>query len=627
VADAYAAWDLDPTSTAAANGVAEAIKAVVDDYWATYPDLEYLVIVGDDRVIPFRRVADQVPRVEWREHRYGTVSPDSTVGAALADDMTLTDDYYGDAVPTVPDHVQWDGHDLYIPDLGIGRLIETPTEIMAQIDTFLSGDEVAAGTAIVTGYDFVQDSAQAICSELGDDGLVTDCTLIGEDWTDGDFTTSVLNTRHDLVSINGHADHAVIGTPASSDDDVSSLDLAGATADHARALWYTVGCHSGLNVPPGNPYQSLDAAQALAARQVNYVANTGYGWGFPFSVGLSEQLMLDFSEWLVYGQSATAGGALVAAKQEYYLGRLQLDYYDEKILIESTLYGLPMYRYTTPAAAAEARVMAAADRTPIREEQKVTLGDGLTVNRYSYQFPALLPVSTDGGTYYTLGDMAHAQHGEPIQPKFVDDLAFPQTEARGIVFTGGRYGEEPAYDPVIEQAVIETEAPAEPLFDAPNWYPPVLHRLNRLDRGERLVTVLGQFNAQTETERLYEQLSFDIYYHADSTDYVAPDIVCVRSSLEADTATVSVKAADPLGIAAVVVAYTDGGGTWDSIALAKQGNGWTGSFPANAEAEFFVQVVDKAGNVAVSDNDGRYFAPGEGMGGCRIHLPIIFRNH
>lgn len=154
----------------------------------------------------------------------------------------------------------------------------------------------------------------------------------------------------------------------------------------------------------------------------------------------------------------------------------------------------------------------------------------------------------------------------------------------------------------------------------------MLHRLNRLDRGERLVTVLGQFNAQTETERLYEQLSFDIYYHADSTDYVAPDIVCVRSGLEADTATVFVKAADPLGIETVVVAYTDGGGTWDSIALAKQGNGWTGSFPANAEAEFFVQVVDKAGNVAVSDNDGRYFMPGEAKGACRIHLPLIVRH-
>lgn len=186
------------------------------------------------------------------------------------------------------------------------------------------------------------------------------------------------------------------------------------------------------------------------------MANTGYGWGFPFSVGLSEQLMLDYSEWLVYGQSATAGGALVAAKQEYYLGRQRFDYYDEKILIESTLYGLPMYRYTTPAAAAESRMMAAADVAPIREEQMVTLGDGLTVTQLSYQFPALLPVGTDGGTYYALGDMAHAQHGEPIQPKYVDDLSLRHTEARGIVFTGGRYGEEPAYDPVIEQATIET---------------------------------------------------------------------------------------------------------------------------------------------------------------------------
>ena len=39
-------------------------------------------------------------------------------------------------MPTVPDSGGWDGHALYIPDLGIGRLIETPGEIIAQIDAF-----------------------------------------------------------------------------------------------------------------------------------------------------------------------------------------------------------------------------------------------------------------------------------------------------------------------------------------------------------------------------------------------------------------------------------------------------------------------------------------------------------
>jgi parallel beta-helix repeat protein len=627
VADAYATWDLDPTSTAAANGVAEAIKAVVDARWAVYPALEYLVVVGDDRIIPFRRVPDQVPDFRDREHSYNHVSPNSTVGAALADDMTLTDDYYGDAVPTVPDDDDWEGHDLYIPDLGIGRLIETPTEIIGQIDTFLSGGEIATGTAIVTGYDFLQDSAQAICDELGEDDLSVDCSLIGDDWRDDQFVAAVLNTRHDLVSINGHADHAFIGTPAINDDDVSSLDLVGSTADHARSLWYTPGCHSGLNVPPGNPYQSLDAAQALAAQQINYVANTGYGWGFRFSVGLSEQLMLDFSERLVYGQSATVGGALASAKQEYYLADLEFDYYDEKILIESTLYGLPMYRYTTPTAAAGSRTMAAADPAPIRQAQMVTLGDGLTVNSMTYQFPAPVPVSTDGGTYYTFGDTAHAHHAEPIQPKYVDDLSFPQTEARGIVFKGGRYGEETSYDPVVEQAAIETTELEEPGFTAPNWYPPLLHRLNRLDQGERLVTVLGQFNSQTETARLYEQLSFDIYYHDNSSDYLAPDITYVGSRLQAGIATATVTAVDPLGIETVVVAYTDGGGTWDSIALTKQGSSWTGGFPASADSEFFVQVVDRAGNVAVSDNDGQYFKPGDVVSSHTIFLPIVMRDH
>lgn len=321
VAAAYAAWDAELTSTIKANAVAGAIKVLIDAQWAIHPDLEYLVIVGDDRVIPFRRVLNQACYYDWwygwqgREQDYTKVSGDSTVGSALKAEMNLTDDYYADAHPTVPDSPDWDGHDLYIPDLGVGRLIETPDEIIAQIDAFLANDGVTASNVVVTGYDFVKDGAQAMCNELDGDGIPTDCTLIGESWDDDDFVNTVLSTHHDAVSINGHANHYVIGTPSGY---VYSSDVAGATADHTRTIFYTVGCHSGLNVPPTNPYEPLDTAQALIQHQTNYIANTGYGWGSRDAISLSEQLMLDFTERLVYGQSATVGQALAAAKQEYY---------------------------------------------------------------------------------------------------------------------------------------------------------------------------------------------------------------------------------------------------------------------------------------------------------------------
>ena len=618
VATAYAAWGADLTSTAKANDVTGAIKALLGAQWAGHPDLEYLVIVGDDRVIPFRRVLDQT---RHPESKYKDVSCSSVTGAALCDDMSLTDDYYADAAPTVPDSDGWDGHALYIPDLGTGRLIETPAEIIGQIDTFLAGDGVTVAESVVTGYDFLQDAAQAVCSVLNGDGVASDCTLIGESWTAGQAIDRVLNTYHHLVSFNGHANHSTFGTPSGY---VSSNDIVDAATNHSRALFYTVGCHSGLNVPPTNPYQPLDVAQALVQHQANYVANTGFGWGYRTSIGLSEQLMLDFTERLVFGQSATVGQALAAAKQEYYLEEGDFDFYDEKIMIESALYGLPMYRYTTPATAVMGKGIEDDDQGDgvIKEEQMTLLGDGLTVNSISYQFPALLAESTDDGRYYTFGGAAHAGDGEPIQPKYVADLSFPQTEGHGIVFKGGLYADILSFNPVVDRAITETATLAEPTFSAPGWYPPLVHRFNRLERGDKLVTLLGQYNTQDQTERMYDQLTFDVYYHTSSDDWTAPKITGMSSELVGGEATISVQASDGSGIEAVVIAYTNGAGAWESVSLTEDGERWTGSFAAGAGTEFFVQVVDRAGNVVVNENNGRYFKPGEGSQSA-IYLPLV----
>jgi hypothetical protein len=541
--------------------------------------------------------------------------------------MTLTDDYYADATPSVPDTPAWDGHDLYVPDLGTGRLIETPDEMIGQIDAFLIEDEIATSDAIVTGYDFVKDGAQAMCSELNTDGISTDCTLIGENWSAANFIAQVLNTRHNLVSINGHAHHYAIGTPSGL---VSSNGVAQSTADHTRAVLYTVGCHSGLNVSPENPYQPLDTTQALIQHRANYIGNTGYGWGYLHSVGLSEQLMLDFTERLAYGQSATVGQALAAAKQEYYLNAWWSSntYYHEKILIESTLYGLPMYRYVTPTALTMQLKSQgeSQDAAVIKEEQMMLLDDGLTVNSLSYQFPALLAESTDAGRYYAFGDLIHAGDGEPIQPKYIVDLSFPETEAHGVVFKGGVYTDVLSFNPVVDRAVTETASLAEPTFEATGWYPAVPHRLNRLERGNRLVTLLGQFNPESQTERLYDQLSFDVYYHASSDDWMSPSITSISSELQVGSASIVVESEDESGIEAVVVTYTEGKGVWESIDLTESAGTWSGSFPADENVQFFVQVVDKVGNVTLSDHAGRYFKPGESVSNV-IYLPLILSHY
>ena len=617
VAAAYAVWNADPTNTAKANAVTAAIRNEVLAQWTAHPNLEYLVIVGDDRVIPFHRVLDQT---SYPEHHYTYVACTSITGAALCADMTLTDDYYTDRAPTVPGDAGWDGHDLYIPDLGTGRLIETPAEIVAQIDAFLADGDIAAGNGIVTGYDFARDGAQAMCSTLSNDGLTTDCSLIGTSWTAAQFKTQVLNTRHDIVSINGHANHYMMGAPSGS---VSSSEVAGAAADHTQAIFYTLGCHAGLNVPSNNPIQPLDLPQAFVGHRANYVANTGYGWGYVTSVGLSEQLMLDFTARLVYGQSATVGQALTAAKQEYYLNEAAFDYYDEKILIESTLYGLPMMRYMTPTPTAARHQAHEAGVT--QEEQVTLLENGLTVNSISYQFPALLTENTDDGLYYTFGGLVHSGNDEPIQPKYTADLSFPQTKAHGVIFRGGVYTDVLTFNPVIDRVITETATLAEPAFSAPGWYPPLLHSLNRLERGDNLVTLLGQFNPQSQTERIYDRLSFDVYYHSSSNDWTPPEITAMSSAVTGGSASIVVGAEDISGIEAVVIAYTNGGGAWASVSLTQNHGQWSGNFPASADTVFLIQAVDNGGNVAVNDHEGQYFRPGSGF--VAVYLPLVMKSN
>jgi hypothetical protein len=83
-----------------------------------------------------------------------------------------------------------------------------------------------------------------------------------------------------------------------------------------------------------------------------------------------------------------------------------------------------------------------------------------------------------------------------------------------------------------------------------------------------------------------------------------------------------------------VVAFTEDQGTWRSRDLAYEGTSgrWTGPISGTQQTVYFVQVVDGAGNVAVSDNKGRYHPlwpklPFYVDGGPRypLYLPLVVK--
>jgi hypothetical protein len=260
----------------------------------------------------------------------------------------------------------------------------------------------------------------------------------------------------------------------------------------------------------------------------------------------------------------------------------------------------------------------------VTDQSLTVVTAGLTRSSTSYSFPAFEDVVHDVGAFYTLAGQAQFDDGAPLQPRAAVDVSLMKTMPHGAVLRGATYLDLADFDPVVGQAVTDGSIYSEPSFDAPGWYPSVLFELNRFDTQASLALVLGQYHADQETERLYSDASFDIYYHDSATDWKAPALTSLSSALQSGEATIVVEAADSSGIETVVVAYTSGTGTWESVELEASGIAWTGSFPASFETRFFVQIVDGAGNVTVGDHGGRYFTPGQGS--YHVYLPFAVRD-
>jgi hypothetical protein len=626
-ASAYDAWKADATSlvnTTKANAVAASVRNLVMSFLDNNLNVKHIVLVGDDRIIPHRRVLEGALSKPERDYAV-SITANSTQWAACQDNMILTDDYYADRVPTT-----WQGQEIYLPDFAIGRLIEHPSEITAMIDAFLADDVTAINKALVAGYDFVQDSAGVVSSLFKNDEIATDDALIGYSWSGVDFRDKHLNAapRFDVQSINGHANHVTEIAP--DNDNVTASEVSTATADLSGALIFSVGCHAGLN-----DAGVLDLPQAFARQRANYVGNTGYGWGGG-GIVYSEALMRNYARDLLRDTTAQIGPALMAAKHRYYERAATLDAYDVKVLMQVILYGFPMAGVTSGGTLSPEDPFPSAG---IVITAPTALGD---VNVGSLAFGvsgAFGENEGEDGSFLDLDTWTHFSAGEPIQPRFFADASsLSGGDLHGAVFLGGTYTDTPAFDPVVALPVNEYVASTgEPAFSAAGWYPPVPfapHVDNSvLGTADTLVAVLGQYNAETGTERVYTQMTFETYYTF-SSDVTPPTISHIDSVLEPGSGLgrIKVEAGDASDILRVIVAYTDGAGTWQSrdldydTAMVR----WTGVISAITETQYFVQVVDGAGNVATDVNKDLYYGftpplPLIGDGANRIFLPVVLK--
>ncbi len=658
---------------AATNLLAAELRDLVNGLRGTDPDrptLQYVVLAGDDSVVPFFRRADGsglgpeenfVPPV-----RDGTASQ-----ASLRRNQVLTQDPYG-----ARQTLTLKGADVAVPDVAVGRLVETPAEITAALSRYaaLGGLLPTPRSSLVTGYDFLTDAADDVAGQLRsalgtgatttelitDAGVPTSRTTVGgvpsrtTSWTADDLRAALRARRNDVVYLAGHfsANSALAADDRTS---VVTTELAGPDVDLTNSLVLSAGCHSGYTVVDGHAVPGvtlgLDWTQLLARKGATFVAGTGYQYGDTDFLEYSERLYSGLVAQLRQGTGAVAlGTALLRAKQEYLASTPSLTGIHQKALAQATLYGLPMLGLDLPAGRTLPPVAPPVTPTPVESNPGAALG---LATRTVDVAPALVArtkpdASVPGGVRSWLEgpDGVQTLPGRPALPLQSLPVGTPDAAVRGVLVLSGTYAERGGTVPLTGSAATEYGA-ANPPFASQVALPRRLATANGLgqvagDGGTRLLVTPAQYRDDpavpgAAVERRWDRLGVRLFYSGNVTRYglnvpalaAPPSIGDVRSTVAgavATGATVEVSArvvGDPsAGIQQAWATWTarrgPAFGTLDSVALVRSEQDstlWRGTVRLAAgqdpqDVRFTVQAVNGVGLVGVEDNQGQEFVPG-----------------
>ena len=290
-------------------------------YREANPSIQYVVVVGGDDVIPFFRYPD--PALLGNETLYVPPVRDNTRVAGEPPPRLRAER----RLPRVERRAsRCTGTHFPVPDLAIGRLVETPAEIAGMLDAYLGRPAAschARRRRSSTGYDFLTDAADEIAGHLqagiggttnNDDadhgpgrlaGLITTAGNAADPHAqlDGDRPPPRAPEPSGTTSSSSPATSArTTRSPPTTRRTSSRPSSPPSPANLVNTIVFSAGCHAGYNIVNGarddGAREPLDWAQAFAQKRATLIAGTGYQYGDTDFVAHSERLYAEFARQL-----------------------------------------------------------------------------------------------------------------------------------------------------------------------------------------------------------------------------------------------------------------------------------------------------------------------------------------
>ena len=383
-----------------------------------------------------------------------------------------------------------------------------------------------------------------------------------------------------------------------------------------------MGCHGALSVSDVtvSGLRRPDWAQTLSGQGAVFAGNTGYGYGDDAVVGATEDLMRRFATAL--DGRLTIGQAMALAKQQYQAANeANITPFDEKVLAEVVVYGLPQLRVgsgtptppppnpspTVDPETGLAHVPVTLTGTPGQEFQLVT---------------------SDRGQYFAFRGDQQTTADQPVQPRHVVDLTQAGRRLQGVLLTDLESVDQSLPDPVYFTPAVDLGSTAPEVRTTTAIFPSALQSVSRFTSPtgprDQAVLVPGQFIGVPDhptgggTQRLFTSTTARALYAPIAGpgvgDVQTPRIVRSEAVLDdLGRLTFRVRVDDAGTLVFVNALFTDAGhpGEWQALRLVRQADGTFAETTSIAstvvDVDFIVQAVDAGGNVATSTNKGALF--------------------